>query len=1036
MFKPGSIRKIQVQNFVTYNYVELYPGPNLNMIIGPNGTGKSTIVAAIILGLGGSPKVVGRGNKVSEYVKHGCSCASINIYLQDDQENFIKVTREFDTQSKSQWKLNNARCLAEDVVNCIKRFNIQVDNLCQFLPQDRVQEFAKLNKQDLLKETQVALCRQDLLEKQNCLIAARKRHKELLSLSNSQTKKLQEAQDENTRLEGRVQNFKRKIKYKDMIKHIDRKIAWSLYEEVRAKLYEAKEDKIKALEAYELHKNELKPMQQEIDSCKQKIMDFKNANSKILQSIKNIEENVGAANDKVEILCSKVAEIENEMHNELAEVQQWDQQIEDTVKKLEEMKKLHDAAIARNKEEGLEGSYITNQIAQCSNRMASFQDKKEELEQNIRTSLAEMKALENEQVHIENVKQQRFEQLRRLNSDAYAAVLWLRNNKHLFSGEIFEPIMLEVNILDNSKAKYLEACIPLQDRLAFTCVEKEDMNMLIRCLRQEKKLSVNVVHSGIVGEKFLPNVPIERLRKFGFYTYVSTLFTAPEPIMRYLCRTYRLHDIPVGDVSTNACYERVPRGINLFFSDRHRYFISYSKYSGERSAKQDVIRGDGGLSLSLDVIRLENLKGRYNHVKRTIDGLKEQARAYDIQIAEFNKNIQILKEKLNESQRQKQRAQAIQIKIQGAEQHLNSMRKNKKSPEGIRTSSKVKVKKLAHAIGLLQESMKDDFEKLQAMFTQHGLNGLKIEAHRRKLDHLENVIIDSKRKLLELRDTLNAITDKYNAVMTEAKSQLARAKELSNGYTPADDGFEEFKQVYERLSNNIEELNSEKENLNSRISCLNTADDGEMKEYEDRISLIESLGRDVVETKSEINKITVTIGRIQEEWLSPLKDIAAGINMRFAASFERMGSAGEIDICTGDDEMDFEHYGLSIKVTYRRGEPLQELNSTIQSGGERAVATAAFMLALQELTPVPFRCVDEINQGMDANNERRIFELIVETTSQPNTSQYFLITPKLVPHLQYSEQSTVHIVHNGPFVNPDRKWGHSKFCNPCGVDIH
>lgn len=53
------------------------------------------------------------------------------------------------------------------------------------------------------------------------------------------------------------------------------------------------------------------------------------------------------------------------------------------------------------------------------------------------------------------------------------------------------------------------------------------------------------------------------------------------------------------------------------------------------------------------------------------------------------------------------------------------------------------------------------------------------------------------------------------------------------------------------------------------------------------------------------------------------------------------------------------------------------------------------MLSLQELTPVPFRCVDEINQGMDANNERRIFELLVDSTRQQDTSQYFFITPKV-----------------------------------------
>ena len=39
-------------------------------------------------------------------------------------------------------------------------------------------------------------------------------------------------------------------------------------------------------------------------------------------------------------------------------------------------------------------------------------------------------------------------------------------------------------------------------------------------------------------------------------------------------------------------------------------------------------------------------------------------------------------------------------------------------------------------------------------------------------------------------------------------------------------------------------------------------------------------------------------------------------------------------------------------------------------GGERSVSTALYMMALQSLTKVPFRCVDEINQGMDEVNER------------------------------------------------------------------
>ena len=54
---PGSIVRIQLFNFVTYDFVEFNPGPYLNMIIGPNGTGKSSIACAIALGLNFSPSV-------------------------------------------------------------------------------------------------------------------------------------------------------------------------------------------------------------------------------------------------------------------------------------------------------------------------------------------------------------------------------------------------------------------------------------------------------------------------------------------------------------------------------------------------------------------------------------------------------------------------------------------------------------------------------------------------------------------------------------------------------------------------------------------------------------------------------------------------------------------------------------------------------------------------------------------------------------------------------------------------------------------
>lgn len=50
-YVPGSIVRMKLTNFLTYDDAEFRPGPYLNMVLGPNGTGKSSIACAICLGL-------------------------------------------------------------------------------------------------------------------------------------------------------------------------------------------------------------------------------------------------------------------------------------------------------------------------------------------------------------------------------------------------------------------------------------------------------------------------------------------------------------------------------------------------------------------------------------------------------------------------------------------------------------------------------------------------------------------------------------------------------------------------------------------------------------------------------------------------------------------------------------------------------------------------------------------------------------------------------------------------------------------------
>ena len=71
---------------------------------------------------------------------------------------------------------------------------------------------------------------------------------------------------------------------------------------------------------------------------------------------------------------------------------------------------------------------------------------------------------------------------------------------------------------------------------------------------------------------------------------------------------------------------------------------------------------------------------------------------------------------------------------------------------------------------------------------------------------------------------------------------------------------------------------------------------------------------------------------------------------------------------------------------------------------------------MQDVTVCPFRVVDEINQGMDPINERKVFMQLVESACRPGTPQCFLLTPKLLPALPFTAAVQVLQIWNGPTI--------------------
>ncbi|KAK2440249.1 structural maintenance of chromosomes protein [Trifolium repens] len=261
-YMPGNILEIELCNFMTFEYLKCKPGPRLNLVIGPNGSGKSSLVCAIALGLCGEPQLLGRATRIGLYVKRGEQSGFIKITLRgDNKEDHITIMRKINTRNKSEWFLNGNIVSKQDVAETIQRFNIQVNNLTQFLPQDKVCEFAKLTPVQLLEETEKAVG-DPLLPEQHRALIDKSRELKYVDLSLEKNEgTLNQLKERNAELEKDVERVRQRNELIAKAKSMKRKLPWLKYDMKQAEYREAKErEKIAAKESEKAAKllNELK----------------------------------------------------------------------------------------------------------------------------------------------------------------------------------------------------------------------------------------------------------------------------------------------------------------------------------------------------------------------------------------------------------------------------------------------------------------------------------------------------------------------------------------------------------------------------------------------------------------------------------------------------------------------------------------------------------------------------------------------------------------------------------------------------------
>nr|WJN25108.1 structural maintenance of chromosome protein [Farysia itapuensis] len=1021
-FLPGSIRRISLHNFLTYDAVDFRVGPYLNMICGPNGTGKSSIACAIALGLGGSPAVLGRAKTVSSFVKAGKTDAWIEIELQNWPNKSNRVIKRSISTSNNQsdWFIDGRSSTQSKVVELVSDYNIDVANLCSFLPQDKVAEFARMTDAKRLVETQKAAGGAKLVRWHDALIEYGKTATQLEAKLKEYRQNVSHLEQRNQALEVDVQRFEEREQIEQRIEKLHVMVAMAKYNMAKKEL-----DQLKARR--EQARRELRESAERGQPLRQKRTDLEDKTGKVKLELQRLDSTHKSDEGKRKKLVERIKELGKEIDDKHAAISALNKREQNRKTRMQHLRteiqdrkaQMGDKPIAQDTSTlNKELTEIRNRERQLQLQKSDLAQQKNEISLQSQTIEKSTHSLRTRLASLDNVREQRFEALRQSDDQVHKATLWIRDHQHLFRRPVYDPIVLEIQVKNTQYASAVESCIPWNVLKTIVCQTRADYDLLTRELLDKLRLRVTIAEvEGIMMNSMMPNVPREELGSFGFDGYAIDFVDGPVDVLVHLCKQSNLHRIAIS-LNTQVDMERIEQSghFQRFVIGMENFTINTSRYGSDlRQTLSREINPARNLVRSVD-------RATQSRIGDQIKELYAKRQELESQTGQLMKQEQDVLKKVEQLQ-----DQAKELKAE-----RDDMARAQKQWDANRVMIEVKTKELA---GLEKEPLMEE-RRAREMKAVRALTATRCE----KMQDLQALVVGisqlcDRKHQAQLHkwqwDATSAMLENMIKELEESETALMEACEAANRQAKAarrdaDILRESVQEKIDRAGDLVADLDPDDEEVLNLDRCT-----GELRAEMSKLELAEGVQPEVIRQytrrKEEIAAVTRTItdlakaqtdvqakmSSVRGKWEPKLRRVVAEVSKRFSKAFDDLGLAGELRI--GEDA-DFEKWKLEIMVKFRNNEELAPLSGHHQSGGEKALSTIMYVMSLLQLSRSPFTLVDEINQGMDSKAERAAHNHIVNITCQSDSSQYFLITPKLLPDLRCHERQKVLLVNNGEWL--------------------
>ncbi|RPD77418.1 P-loop containing nucleoside triphosphate hydrolase protein [Lentinus tigrinus ALCF2SS1-7] len=1023
----GIIESLEMHQFMCHKYLTFQLGPQINFIIGHNGSGKSAVLSALTVALGGKANSTGRGTGLKSFIREGQSVAEVTVVLKNQGEEAyrpkeygksIVITRRFTKDGASSYKIKNKdgkviSTKREELQAICDHMNIQVDNPMNILTQDSARQFLSASSPSdkykfFLKGTQLSQLSE---EYQTCMENISQTAKVL----KRKAEVIPDLEDQYNEAQQRFEEAERAREQRHRADELKKELAWA---HVAAKEQEL-EGKMKDVAAiqHKIERNEaeIKTAEDLRVAC--------NANVVVLEEELEALGEVETLNQRQEEVKRKSNQNKSKMSQLRSEEKTINESlvgVNGTIAGLEKQISDEQARVESHSREKREkaNAKLQETNAKLAEKDATLKNVVEERQHafgEVESATAEIRRLELERGTLQERVMECEGQMARCAEMERSKFAQFGNNMDRVMHEIRHrqwygqppvgPFGLYVKIKEPEKWGNLLRIVIGGNMSSFALTDGRDRPALAKILEESGNRNCQIIIAEVDLFDFSEGEPPQ-----GYLTILRALEVSDPYVLRQLVNSAHVESVLLAHTRAEADQMLMSLGTGgtAMAADNYRV-VRFPEGGGQSNPIPPLRNGDNrqqlfrssnadaerrrwagqrdeySSRLQASILRLQELKGTLSRAQKAVNDLQAKERQLGRECRELRTKISNLQVELNEDL--PVNIQALQDALQEAmEEKANIMQqfealareKQKVADEGKPLS--IENEQIRRQIAEFSERRQAIKDRLSDAVTERMQADHSIQHYRTKAD--------------AERDKLKAAEEAANDVQAEFEAWTKKASDYCERvHNP---------RKVEVVQRNLEAVQAA---LKEREKRQGASIEEIAEELQRKKAALDTAKKEIRALNSLNKALKKSVKARLARWHEFRRHIALRCKVYFGYHLSNRGYFGKVlfDHVNGKLELKVQTDDQNLTQANTREKDPRSL-----SGGEKSFSTICLLLSLWESIGCPIRCLDEFDVFMDAVNRRISMKMMIDTANTSNRKQYVLITPQDMTNINIGNTVRVH----------------------------